>query len=116
MSKVEIWHNPTCTKSKQVLFMLQDKGFDVDVRDILSDPPTIYQLQTALRKLDLDAIEITRVNEPRFRQLGLTPQTDDNTLIAAMSAHTMLLQRPIVFCGDKAALGRPLENVLDILP
>jgi len=115
MTKPTIWHNPSCSKSRETLFMLRDKGYDPNVREYLDDAPTIYQIEQVLKKLGLGAVDIIRTGEARFAQLGLSPNTDSQTLIAAMAAHPILIERPIVISGDRAALGRPTAAVLDIL-
>ncbi len=110
-----IWHNPRCSKSRQTLALLQDRGEKIDIRTYLDDAPTTGEIRQALRALDLRAIDIIRTGETIFKELGLSKTDDDDTLIAAMATHPKLIERPIVFKGARAVLGRPPENVLTIL-
>lgn len=110
-----IWHNPRCSKSRQTLALLENRGEKVQIRTYLDDAPSADDIRAALAALGLAAIDITRTGEALFKELGLSRTDDDETLIAAMAAHPKLIERPIVFKGTRAALGRPPENVLDIL-
>ena len=110
-----IWHNPRCSKSRQTLALLQEHGEEVEIRTYLDDAPSADDIRVALSALGLRAIDITRSGEALFGELGLAKTDDDATLIAALAAHPRLIERPIVFKGERAALGRPPENVLDIL-
>ncbi len=110
-----IWHNPRCSKSRQTLALLQERGEDVTIRTYLDDAPSADDIRAALAALNLRPIDITRTGEALFKELGLSKTDDDDTLIAALASHPKLIERPIVFKGDRAALGRPPETVLDIL-
>ena len=110
-----IWHNPRCSKSRQTLALLQEKGEEVTIRAYLDDAPTAAELRDALQALGLGVIDITRTGEVVFKELGLSKTDNDATLIAAMASHPKLIERPIVFKDGRAALGRPPEAVLDIL-
>ena len=110
-----IWHNPRCSKSRQTLALLQERGEDLTIRTYLDDTPSTADIRNALEMLGLRAIDITRTGEALFKELGLSKTDEDETLIAAMAAHPKLIERPIVFKGARAALGRPPENVLGIL-
>lgn len=115
MSKVVIWHNPRCTKSRQTLKLLEERGVSLRIRPYLSDPPSADEIRAARDALGVPAIEMMRPKEATFREAGLAKDMDDEALIAAMAAHPILIERPIVFAGGKAAIGRPPEAVLDIL-
>ncbi|WP_299848116.1 arsenate reductase (glutaredoxin) [uncultured Roseovarius sp.] len=110
-----IWHNPRCSKSRQTLALLEERGEEVTIRTYLTDAPSADDIRAALGTLGLKAIDIIRTGEAAFKELGLSKTDDDETLIAAMVESPKLIERPIVFKGDRAALGRPPENVLDIL-
>lgn len=110
-----IWHNPRCSKSRQTLKLLEEQGEKITIRTYLHDAPSADELQAALAQLGLRAIDITRTGEKLFRELGLGKSDDDKTLIAALAANPALIERPIVFKEGRAAIGRPPENVLDIL-
>ncbi len=115
MSDVIIWHNPRCSKSRETLALLQENGVTPQVRRYLDDPPTADEITAALTALQVNAAAMMRTKDARFSDLGLTPDMDNDKLIAAMAAHPALIERPIVFKGDKAAIGRPPAAVLDIL-
>ena len=115
MTHVTIWHNPRCSKSRQTLKLLQDRGLEITERRYLDDAPGEVDLRATLALLNLPAIAMMRPNEPEFRAAGLTKDSDEADLIAAMAATPKLIERPIVFANGKAAIGRPPEAVLDIL-
>ena len=110
-----IWHNPRCTKSRQTLALLEDRGLSPEIRLYLQDAPTMAEIQDALTRSGLAPIQLMRTGEKLFKELGLTKTSDDNTLVEAMANNPILIERPLVFANDKAALGRPPEQVLDIL-
>ncbi len=112
---VTIWHNPRCSKSRQTLALLEARGIAPRVRRYLDRPPSPAELREAARLLGRPVIAFTRTGEARFRELGLSGESDDETLIAALAENPRLIERPIVFANGKAALGRPPEAVLDIL-
>lgn len=111
-----IYHNPRCSKSRQTLQLLEDRGEEVDVILYLESPPNRETLNALLDKLNISPRELLRKGEDAYKenQLG-NPSLSDRQLIDAMLAHPKLIERPIVVKGGKAALGRPPENVLDIL-
>ncbi|MDA3887910.1 MAG: arsenate reductase (glutaredoxin) [Allgaiera sp.] len=113
--KLTIWHNPRCTKSRRTLALLEDCGLTPEIRRYLDVPPSGVEIRAALKALGLPAIALLRTKEALFSELGLTTDSSDETLIAAMAAHPRLIERPVVFHGDRAALGRPPEAVLAIL-
>ena len=115
MTGVTIWHNPRCTKSRETLALLQGKGLDITERRYLDDAPTQAELRAALALLGLPAIGLMRAKEKEFRAQGLSRDSGDDALIAAMAATPKLIERPVVFANGKAALGRPPEAVLEIL-
>lgn len=115
MSETIIWHNPRCSKSRQTLALLEEKGVAPVVRKYLEDAPSEGELEGVLAALGLTAIELMRTKEKEFKELGLTKDTSPDLLIAAMSKTPKLIERPIVFHDGKARLGRPPEAVLDIL-
>ncbi|MDQ2089915.1 arsenate reductase (glutaredoxin) [Marimonas arenosa] len=110
-----IWHNPRCSKSRQTLALLQEHGHAPEVRRYLDDAPTEAELRAAARSLGLRPIEMMRTKEAEFKAEGLTKDSDDDALFAAMARVPKLIERPIVFANGKAALGRPPEAVFDIL-
>lgn len=110
-----IWHNPRCSKSREALAFLQDKGHDLTVRLYMKDPPTADELRALHKLLDRPVIEFTRTNEALFRELNLTKASSDAELLAAMADHPNLVERPIIFANGQARIGRPPERALEIL-
>jgi len=115
MVNITIWHNPRCSKSRVTLGLLQEKGIDPVQVKYLEKPPTSAEITAALIALKIPPFELIRRNEPAFKQLKLSKESTDNELIAAMANHPVLIERPIVFAGKNAVIGRPPENVLRLL-
>jgi arsenate reductase len=114
---VTIYHNPRCSKSRQTLELLENKGVKPKVVKYLETPPSVAELTRILKKLGLKPRDILRESEPRYTELGLRDKKlDDDALIALMVKNPILIERPIVVNGDTAAIGRPPEAVLKILP
>jgi len=111
--KARIYHNPRCSKSRQTLELLEQRKIDLDIVEYLKTPPTKAELKALLRKLGLRAADIVRTNEPEYREAAPENPTDDE-LLDLIVAHPKLLQRPIVVAGDRARIGRPPEQVLDL--
>lgn len=115
---ITIYHNPHCSKSRETLSMVQDYAsrnqLDVEVFDYLKNPLTVEQLSALQRQLACKAQDIARSNEDEYTQLRLD-QADEATILQAIAAHPKLLQRPIVVQGERAAICRPPELVLDVL-
>lgn len=113
---VTIYHNPRCSKSRETLAMLEERGYTPDVvryMDTLLEPSIIEEL---LQKLGFNsARELMRTKEAIYKELALETIDDESALLKAMSEHPKLIERPIVVNGQKAALGRPPEQVLAIL-
>ena len=113
---VTIYHNPRCSKSRQTLELLREKGLDPQIVEYLETPPDATTLKTLLGKLGVKPRAFMRTKEAIFAQLALDePNLTDDELISSMVAHPILIERPIVVANDRVALGRPPENVLDIL-
>jgi arsenate reductase len=114
--KVTIYHNPRCSKSRQTLELLRERGVDPVVIEYLKEPPDASTLRGVVRKLGLAPKDLLRRKEPPFAELGLADKLDDaDAVIAAMVAAPVLIERPIVVAGRKARIGRPPEAVLEIL-
>lgn len=113
---VTIYHNPRCSKSRQTLALLEERGIQPHIVLYLENPPDHATLKMLLRQLQLTARELLRKGEDAYKSLGLdNPALDEEQLINAMMSHPQLIERPIVVHGKQAALGRPPENVLQIL-
>ncbi len=116
MTEITIYHNPRCSKSRQTLALLKEQEVPYNEIRYLDDPPDPQTLRDLVKKLGIPARELLRSNEKEYRELGLAdPSVDEQQLLEAMSEHPRLIQRPIVVRGDKAVLGRPPENVLNLL-
>ena len=111
---VTIWHNPRCSKSRDTLALLKAEGIEPRIRLYLKDAPTPDEIREVLENLGIAAHALIRTGEALYRELGLTADTDEEKLIAAMSAKPLLIERPIVLNGTRAAIGRPPRAVLDI--
>jgi arsenate reductase len=109
---VTIYHNPRCSKSRQTLALIEEQGMTPTVVEYLTTPPSVADLTTILAKLGKAPEQIMRKKEAR--EEGIADLTGDD-LIAALVAHPRAIERPIVVNGDKAAMGRPPEDVLAIL-
>jgi arsenate reductase len=113
---VTIYHNPRCSKSRQTLGLLEEKGIDVDVVHYLETPPSAEALAKILDLLGFEPRQLMRSKEAEYKENGLDDAgLDRDALIAAMVRIPKLIERPIVLANGKAAIGRPPENVLAIL-
>jgi arsenate reductase len=113
---ITILHNPRCSKSRATLALLRDRGLEPDIRLYLEDPPDAGELRSILDRLGIPARALLRKGESEYRELGLADESlSEDRLIAAMAATPRLIERPIVLSGDRAAIGRPPESVLEIL-
>jgi len=113
---ITIYHNPRCGKSRQTLALLKEQGLEPVVIDYLKTPPTAEELDAILQKLDMEPRELMRKKETEYKANNLAdPTLDRQTLLDAMVAHPILIERPIVLANNKAAIGRPPEAVLTIL-
>ncbi|UTW45368.1 arsenate reductase (glutaredoxin) [bacterium SCSIO 12696] len=111
-----IYHNPRCSKSRQTLQLLEEKGIEPTVVLYLENTPDADAITDLLAKLGIGPRQLIRTGEQAYKDNNLAnPELSDAQLIQAMAEHPKLIQRPIVVNGDKAALGRPPEAVLDIL-
>jgi arsenate reductase len=111
-----IWHNPRCSKSRATLALLEERGLSPRVVDYLNDPPSAAALKKVLAALGKRPRELIRKGEAAYRALGLDdPALSDAALVKAMVENPVLIERPVVVNGDRAALGRPPEAVLAIL-
>lgn len=110
-----LWHNPRCSKSRQTLNLLEEHGYQPRIRPYLNDPPSEQEIRDVAAMLGIRPIAMIRRREKRFGELGLSPDSPDDTLFAAMAENPILIERPILIHGDAAAIGRPPEAVLPLL-
>jgi arsenate reductase (glutaredoxin) len=115
LSAITIYHNPRCSKSRQTLALLEEHGVQPNVVRYLETPPSASDLAGLLHKLGITAAQLVRQGEDEYKTCGLSKSSSDKDLIAAMAKHPKLIERPIVVRGNKAVLGRPPENVLELI-
>ena len=114
--KVQILHNPRCSKSRSTLQILEDNGFEPEVILYQETPPDSEQLKSILKMLNMRPRDLIRKGQSEYKELGLNnEQLSDEELIAAMIKTPILIERPIVLANGKAKIGRPPESVLEIL-
>jgi len=114
--KVQILHNPRCSKSRATLELLRQNGIEPEVIHYLETPPDAQQLKSILGQLGLQARELMRKGQQEYRDMGLgDAKLSDDQLIDAMVRTPILIERPIVLANGKARIGRPPEAVLQIL-
>lgn len=115
--QISIYHNPRCSKSRQTLELLTERGLQPTIVEYLKTPPTHQQLDSILRGLELTPRELMRKGEAEYTQLELDDEAlSRDQLINAMIDNPKLIERPIVVAGDQIVIGRPPEAVLTILP
>ncbi|MEZ9197673.1 arsenate reductase (glutaredoxin) [Shewanella sp. 10N.286.54.B9] len=116
MTNVNIIHNPRCSKSRQTLALLEEQGCDITIIEYLKTPLSTTEISSIQAKLGVSPREMMRVKEDEYKQQNLADKNvTDAQLIQAMADTPKLIERPIVLANDKAAIGRPPENVLTIL-
>ena len=117
MTDLTLYHNPRCSKSRGALELLEARGLTPTVVRYLDTPLNAAQLHDLLGKLDISPRQLLRCGEDEYKALNLADSNlSDEQLIAAMVEHPKLIERPILVAGDKAAIGRPPEKILEILP
>lgn len=113
---IRIYHNPRCSKSRSALALLEQHGKPFEVVNYLEAPPSVDELNVLLSQLRITARQLLRTSEEEYQSLHLDdPALDEQALIAAMTAHPRLIERPIVVVNGRAVIGRPPEVVRDIL-
>ena len=117
MSELKIFHNPRCSKSRQTLQLLQDKGLTPTIIEYLKTPMSAAELSEIIHQLGFSsARQLLRKGEAAYKERNLAdPALSESDLITAMLESPKLIERPIVLHNGKAALGRPPESVLAIL-
>ncbi|GAA3952606.1 arsenate reductase (glutaredoxin) [Allohahella marinimesophila] len=111
-----LYHNPRCSKSRQALSLLEERGIDVNVVRYLDEPLTPEQLKALIDRLGCTPRDLLRKGEAEYTELGLgIPDISNDVLIEAMSSHPRLMERPILDTGEKAVVGRPPEMVLKLV-
>ncbi len=113
---VTIYHNPRCSKSRQALELLHEHGIEPTIVEYLKNPPGKKDLKVLLDRLEMEPRDLMRKQEAAYRENRLDdPGLTRDQLIAALTEHPILLERPIVVTDEAAVVGRPPEKILDIL-
>lgn len=115
MKNIKIWHNPKCSKSRNTLELLNEKGVEVEIVKYLDTPPNKEELKEMLKMLNISARELMRTKEDIYKELNLKDENSEEKLIDAMVENPKLIERPIVIKNGKAAIGRPIENIIALL-
>jgi arsenate reductase len=110
------YHNPRCSKSRGALALLAEHGIEPETVAYLEAPPSVAELRALAGMLGLPVRALLRTGEEAYKALGLAdPARTDEELLKAMHAHPILIERPIFVHGGRAVIGRPIENVLQLL-
>ncbi|MES0371546.1 MAG: arsenate reductase (glutaredoxin) [Mariprofundaceae bacterium] len=112
---VTIYHNPRCSKSRQTLALIQEKGIEPDIIEYLTSPPSEAELDQILTLLDKEPSELMRKGEDEYKQHFKGKELSRAEIISLMVQYPKVIERPVVVHGNRAAVGRPPESVLDIL-
>jgi arsenate reductase (glutaredoxin) len=114
---VTIYHNPNCSKSRETLALLKEKGIEPNIVLYLATPPSMMQLETLIQCLSLPSVRsLMRTKEACYKELDLdNPNLTELELLTILHNNPQLIERPIVIVGEQARIGRPPENVLAIL-
>ena len=115
MADITIWHNPRCSKSRASLALLTEQGIEPAEVRYLETPPSRAEIAQVLELLGIAPIDLMRRGETAFKELQLSPASSNEELLDAMASHPILIGRPVVFTNEKAVVGRPPENVLELL-
>ncbi len=116
MTEYVFYHNPRCSKSRQALSLLEEKSITPTIIHYLETPPDKKTLKEILSKLGISARQLLRTGEDEYKELGLADDSlTEAKLIDAMVKHPKLIERPILVVDNKAVIGRPPENVLELI-
>ncbi|RDX37467.1 arsenate reductase (glutaredoxin) [Kangiella sp. HD9-110m-PIT-SAG07] len=116
MSDFNILHNPRCSKSRQTLELLQENGVEPTIVKYLETPPSEQEISNIVKLLGVKPRDILRKKEAEYKESGLDNQElNDQEVIKLMVKYPKVIERPIVYSGNAAAVGRPPENVLNII-
>ena len=115
---VQIFHNPSCSKSRGALQILEERGVGANVVRYLDTPPDRATLERILDAIDDEPRALIRTDDAKFKALGLKAAdvASRDQVIDVLLSHPEVMQRPVVFVGDQAVIARPSEKVLEILP
>ncbi len=112
---MKIYHNPRCSKSRQTLALLEENGVEAEIILYLNEPLTVKELKSILSKLKMKPFELVRKSEKIYKENYKDTTLSDEEWLVALVENPKLIERPIVVKGRTAVLGRPPENVLDLI-
>ncbi|MHB9118298.1 MAG: arsenate reductase (glutaredoxin) [Burkholderiales bacterium] len=112
---LRIYHNPRCSKSRSACALIAENGIDAEVVEYLHTPPSKEELRALLKKLGMKPVELVRQGEAEFKEHYAGRELSGEEWLDAMVAYPILIERPIVVCGDRAVVARPPERVLELL-
>ncbi len=115
MSKAIIYHNPRCSKSRETLKILEDRGASYEIVEYLKTPPTKEALKEIARKLGMKPLDFVRKGEKLYKEKYAGQELTDEQWYEVLAENPVLIERPIVVKGDNAAIGRPPENVNKVI-
>ena len=115
MQDIQIWHNPRCSKSRNALNLLEEKGIEPKVVKYLEETPSKEEIINVLKMLGISAKELLRKGEEAYKSLNLKDETNEDKVIEAMLNHPKLIERPVIIKDGKAVIARPIENLEELL-
>ena len=114
MPRVTLYHNPRCSKSRATLALLRERDVELEIVEYLDAPLSRRELEQLRDRLGQPATEWVRRKESAFSEAGLSARSSEDEILAAIAAHPILLERPIAVLGERARIGRPPEQVLEL--
>jgi len=115
MSKIKIWHNPKCSKSREAMAILEENNCESEVIKYLEQTPSEDEIKETLKMLSLSARELMRTKEELYKELNLENENDEDKLIEAMAKNPSLIERPVLIKNNKAIIGRPTSIIGDFI-
>ncbi|WP_373070218.1 arsenate reductase (glutaredoxin) [Sulfurimonas sp.] len=112
---IQIWHNPRCSKSRASMEILESSQKEFSVKKYLDEDVSCDEIKDILNKLNISARELMRTKEDLYKELDVQNISEEEQLIEIMSCNPKLIERPIIIKGNKAVIGRPIENTIELL-
>lgn len=112
---ITIYHNPRCSKSREGVCFLEEKGIEFETFKYLDEKITKSELTAIIKKLNIKPIELVRTKETLWKENFKGKELSDDEIITAMIENPVLIERPIIINGDKAVIGRPIERILEVI-
>lgn len=110
-----LYHNPRCSKSREALKLLEERNESFEIRKYLDDPLSEKELRELIKKLEIKPMDLVRRNEAEWKEYYKGKELSDSEIISAMVKYPRLIERPILEKNNKAVVGRPPQNIIDIL-